>query len=132
MVTYKTRYITPEGKNMTISFGLGEYISVNVIIGFLTIKEWKIVLYVDAGLATSKLLRKLFDLTFQHVSSSFPTDIEFTKDDFVRPQRATTSGISPLCHIAASSIEPYPHDNNVAGVSVSVHASLTLVITKTE
>ena len=84
----------------------------------------------DAGLATSKLLRKRFDLTFQHASSGFPTGVEFTKDDFVRPQRATTSGLALLCHIAASSIEPTTQDNNSAGVSVSVDTSLTLSITK--
>ena len=39
VVTYKTRYIHYEGKHITISFGLGECISVNAIIQLPTIKE---------------------------------------------------------------------------------------------
>ena len=66
IVTYKTRYINPEGENMTISFGFGESISVNAIIGLPTIKKWTIVLDIDAGLATSKLLRKYL---ISHVST---------------------------------------------------------------
>jgi hypothetical protein len=49
---------------MTISFGLGESISVNAIIGLPTLKEFKMVLDVDSGIATSKLLNKDFKLSF--------------------------------------------------------------------
>ena len=36
VVTYKTRYFDKNGKIMTISFELGDYITVNAIIGVLT------------------------------------------------------------------------------------------------
>ena len=117
---------------MLISFGLGESISVNAIIGLPTIKEWKIVLDVDAGYATSKLLRKKFDLTFQHASNGFPTGVEFTKDDFVRPKRATPSGLALLCRIATNSLDPTPQENNSSGVSIAVQSSMSSGITKHE
>ena len=81
---------------MTISFGLGESISVNAIIGLLIIKEYKIMLDVDAGLATSKLLCKRFDFTFPHASSDFSAGVEFTKDGFVLGQRTTMSYLTLL------------------------------------
>ena len=70
----------------------------------------------DAWLATSKLLRKRFDLIFQYTVSGFPAGVEFTNGYFVRPHRTTTSGIALLCHITAHSAESTPHDGNAAGV----------------
>ena len=47
VVTYKTRYYKKDGTMMTLSFGLGEKILVNVIIGLPTFREWQLVLDVD-------------------------------------------------------------------------------------
>ena len=101
VVTYKTRYCNLDGKPMNISFGLGESISVNAIIGLPTLKEFKMVLDVDSGIATSKLLNKDFKLSFQHAASGFPDGIVFDKVDFLRPRRPTPTGLALLC--AASS-----------------------------
>ena len=91
---------------MTISFGLGESISVNAIIGLPTLKEFKMVLDVDSGIATSKLLNKDFKLSFQHAASGFPDGIVFDKADFVRPRRPTTTGLALLCASFYSCGEP--------------------------
>ena len=85
---------------MTVSFGLGESISVNVIIDLPIIKEWKLVLDVDAKMATSKLFGVHFDLSFQHAANGFSEGIQFKKEDFVRPKRATPSGLALLCQTA--------------------------------
>ena len=82
---------------MTISFGLGESISVNAIIGLPTLKEFKMALDADSGIATSKLLNKEFILSFQHVASGFPDGVIFDKADFVRPRRQTAIGLALLC-----------------------------------
>ena len=110
VVTYKTRYCDQSGKMITISFGLGESVSVNAIIGLPTLKELKMVLDVDSGIATSKLLRKEFNLSFQHAASGFPEGVVFDKADFVRPRRKTATGLALLCAastaIAPSHLEP--------------------------
>ena len=75
VATYKTRYFNSVGKQMTISFGFGEFVSVSLIIGLPTLREWKIVLDVDGGIPFSKLLNINFDLAFQHDTSGFPDGI---------------------------------------------------------
>ena len=55
------------------------------------------VLDVDSGLATSKLLGKDFKLSFQHASSGFPDGVIFDKADVVRPRRQTATGFALLC-----------------------------------
>ena len=68
------------------------------------------VLDVDSGIATSKLLGKEFKLSFQHAASGFPDGIVFDKADFVRPRRQTATGLALLCAastaIAPSQLEP--------------------------
>ena len=61
IVTYKTRY-TDNGKIITISFGLGESISVYTIIGIPTFKACELVLDLSADRVSSKLLDADFDL----------------------------------------------------------------------
>ena len=97
VVSYKTRYLKPDGTNMTLEFGLGESISVNAIIGLPTLKEWKMVIDMDSCTATSKLLNLNFELAFQHAASGFPDGVTFKKEDFVRPQRPTSSGLALFC-----------------------------------
>ena len=44
IVTYMTRYTDSNGKMITVSFGLGDSISVNAIIGLPTFRAWELVL----------------------------------------------------------------------------------------
>ena len=75
VVTYKALHFNSADKKMTISFGLGKSVSVNAIIGLPTLREWRMVLDVDRGIASSKLLNINFDLAFQHATSGFPDGI---------------------------------------------------------
>ena len=68
----------------TLAFGHGESISVNDIIELPTLKEWKMVIDIDSGTVTSKLLGQKFELAFQHAASGFPEDVTFKKGYFVR------------------------------------------------
>ena len=78
---------------MTISFGLGEAITVNTILGLPTFCDLKLVLDIDDSCVTSKVLGIYFDLCFQHAATGFPTGVTFSKKDFVRPPRQTTTGL---------------------------------------
>ena len=104
MVTYITNYVKPDGSNMKLSFGLGESISVNAIIGLPTLKEWKMVMDMDSGIATSKLLRQEFPLTFKHAASGFPDGVTFVQDEFVRPLRHTPSGLALLYQASTTTL----------------------------
>ena len=87
---------------MTISFGLGEAIKVNAILGLPTFRDLKLVLDVDDSRVTSKVLGIYFDLCFQHAATGFPEGVTFSKKDFVRPPRKTTTGLSLLAHCATT------------------------------
>ena len=78
---------------MPISFGLGEAITMNAIIGLPTFKQWKFALDVDANRFTSKLLCLYFDLSYQHAVFGFPPGVTFTKDNFMIPQRKNENGM---------------------------------------
>ena len=62
VVTYKTRYVDTAGAPVELSFGLGQAIKVNAIIGLPTFKTWKLILDLEANRATSKILGVYFDL----------------------------------------------------------------------
>ena len=49
---------------MTLSFGLGEPIKINTIVGLPTFKKWKLVLDVADAKVTSRLLDVYFDICF--------------------------------------------------------------------
>lgn len=91
-VTYKMRCVDATGKMIALSFGLGDAISVNAIIGLPTFKEWKLVLDVAEKRANSTVLGCYFDLTFNHAANGLPTGVTFTKDDFFLPPRHTAVG----------------------------------------
>ena len=107
VVTYITNYIKPDGSNMKLSFGLGESISVNAIIGLPTLKEWKMIMDMDSGIATSKLLRREFPLTFKHAASGFPDDVTFVQDKFIIPLRHTPSGLALLCQASTTALATF-------------------------
>ena len=128
VVTYNTHYRKPDGTNMKLSFGLGESISVNAIIGLPTLREWKMVLDMDTGLATSKLLNKEFILSFQHAASGFPEGVTFKKEEFVRPIRHTPSGLALLCKASSTALANITECAATAPVSIKDDNNITPAI----
>ena len=59
---------------------------------------------INSSIATSKLLRKEYPLTFQHAASGFPEGVTFAKDEFVRPLRHTPSGVALLSHASTMAL----------------------------
>ena len=92
IVTYKTRYTDVNGKMITISFGLGDSISVNAIIGLPTFRAWEFVLDLSADCVSSKLFDMNSNLSFQHAATELPPTITFDTSDFIRPVRSTKIG----------------------------------------
>lgn len=87
IVTYYTRYIV-NGTALTISFGLGDSITVNGIVGLPTLREWKMVLDMDYGVTYSKLLNLRWNMEFIDASQGLPNGVSFTEKDFVPPNRS--------------------------------------------
>ena len=81
---------------MLLSFGLGDAVSFNVIIGLPTIRARKLFLDVDSNRATSKLLYLSFYLNFQHATSVLFAGIQFSSSNVVCPQHQTASGLNLL------------------------------------
>ena len=71
VVTYMTRYTDDNGKPITLSFGLGDDVTVNAIIGIPTFRAWKLILDISENRAISKLLSIFFDLDYKHAAKLF-------------------------------------------------------------
>ena len=87
---------------MSLSFGQGETILVNAIIGLRILREWQLVLDVSESQVFSKVLDTNFDLSFQHASSGLPADITFSKDDFIYPICPNSSGNTLVTQLATT------------------------------
>ena len=111
VITYKTRYRDNEGKKLTLSFGLGASIRVNAIIGLPTLRKWKMVLDINGGIASSKLINCYLDLKFQHAATGFPKGIALNPSTFVKPNKYTGTGLALLAQAAAANELP-SEDNN--------------------
>ena len=135
VVTYYTRYVGCDGNTLKFSFGLGESIAVNDIIGLPTIRKWRLALDVDANCASSKFLDVYFDLNFQRAASGIPTGVTFTASDSVRPPRETQSGLYVVYNIAAAK-DTSPNltssDSSVALTHASTHLARPVGIAKDE
>ena len=92
VVTYITRYNDASGKPVTLSFGLGDDVTVNAIIGIPTFRAWKLILDISEDRAVSKLLNLFFDLDYKHAATGLPQGIKFERKDFVRPTRPNPIG----------------------------------------
>ena len=106
VVTYKTRYTDVNGDMMLLSFGLGEAISVNAIIGLPTLRSWKMILDVGENKATSKTLNRYFELSYQHADTGLPSSISFSKNDVIRPHRPNKIDNSTASHLTTTTTKP--------------------------
>jgi hypothetical protein len=85
IVRYNTRYVDTKGQPITISFGLGEGITVNSIIGLPTLRHWKMNLCLSDNTMMAPTLRTRFDIVYENAGNRLPKDVQFNKNDFVRP-----------------------------------------------
>ena len=100
VVTYRTRYLLPDGTNATVTFGLGKDIQVNAILGITQLKDWRMVLNLDESCCASKVLSMWFPLHFDDAASGMPSHVEFTSNEFKRPAQVNPTG--ELLHLKTS------------------------------
>ena len=102
VVTYRTPYTDKSNEPITLSFGLGENVSVRTIIGLPTLKAWQGVIDFVQNKFVSHTIGKRFDLMFEETQQGLPAGIKFHPNDFKRPV-TTTSG--NVMKIAAKSFQ---------------------------
>ena len=102
LVTYRTPYTDKSNEPITLSFGLGENVSVRTIIGLPTLKAWQGVIDFVQNKFISHTIGKRFNLMFEETQQGLPAGIKFHPDDFKRPV-TTTSG--NVMKIAAKSFQ---------------------------
>ncbi len=108
LVRYHTRYSERNGTKKLLSFGLGESVAVNGLIGLPTLRDWKMVIDLDDNLAFSKNLCLKWKLEFNDAARGLPTDVAFKSSNFVRPMETTDTGMALATIIKVPSSAPLP------------------------
>ena len=85
VVRYWTPYLDKDGNHQVISFGLGESIAVNSIMGLPLLMDWKASICFKSNCMSSVLLQHRFPLIYESTKVGVPTGETFTTEDFVRP-----------------------------------------------
>ena len=100
IVRYQLRY-HQGGKPFILSFGLGEDVRVNSIIGIPTIRQWGGVFDFGSSTFIAKSLNTKFALQYETTAQGLPAGVSFTSRDFIRPH----SNMAQLGEALVSSVK---------------------------
>ena len=92
IVTYYTRYTSVDKHPILLSFGLGNEVAVNSIIGKLTVKEWKGCVDFNNNIFTSEKLMLQFDMEYKVADTGLPKNGIFDSTGFIRPYTTFSAG----------------------------------------
>ena len=92
IVTYYTRYTSVNKLPILLSFGLGNEVAVNAIIGKPTLKEWKGCVNFNNDTFTSEELMLQFEMEYKVADAGLPRNVIFDNTGFVRPHAALSAG----------------------------------------
>ena len=95
IVRYWLRYKNG-GRNVILSFGLGDSVTVNSIVGVPTIKEWKCIFDFESHELVARGLNTKFPLVYEATTHGLPPGVMFDNADFVRPMNDTTGATALL------------------------------------
>lgn len=85
VVRYWTPYKDKDGRHQIISFGLGESIAVNTIVGLPLLIDWEASICFKSNSLSSVLLQRKFPLIYECTKVGIPPGEVFNSEDFVRP-----------------------------------------------
>ena len=89
IVRYWMRY-TQNGKRVILSFGLGDSVSVNSLVGIPTIKEWKSIFDFESNMLVARGINTKFPMIYEATKQGLPPGVAFSSADFVRPMQGST------------------------------------------
>lgn len=99
IVRYWTPYMDQDNKHQLISFGLGECISVNSIIGLPQLRAWQASVCFHTNFLLSMLLKRQFPLIYEPTKIGVTSGEAFHQREFIRP-----SPISP-CNVLVTNLD---------------------------
>jgi len=85
IVRYWTPYMDQDNKRQLISFGLGESISVNSIIGLPQLRSWQASVCFHTNCLSYMLLKRQFPLIYELTKVGIPSGEAFHQRDFILP-----------------------------------------------
>ena len=86
IVRYRTPFFyNKTGKPCIISFGLGDNVTVNSILGLPQLKEWNADMLFSKNLLVATNIDQTFSLEYSATTSGLPNGVSFTKEDFKDP-----------------------------------------------
>ena len=106
VVTYRTPYIDQKGKPVTLSFGLGENVSVRTIIGLPTLKAWKGVIDFVQNKMIAHTIGRRFNLMFEETKQGLPEGVQFQSRDFKRPPTNVKGSMMKIA-VETSQMDPW-------------------------
>ena len=95
IVRYWIRYST-KGKQELLSFGLGDSVAVNSLIGIPTIKAWKSLLDFNTNTLIARSINTQFPLIYESTKHGLPPGIIFSPSDFIRPLPGSMQSVTAL------------------------------------
>ena len=124
VVRYKTPYtLTSTNKPCFLSFGLGDNVTVNSIIGLPQLKLWHATLSFATNTLLAENISYQFPLEYSTANSGLPSGIQFNSSQFVRPTSSSSSN-SHFQHTSTSS-ERIPLPLSTPSVTESTNDGVT-------
>ena len=106
IVRYWTQYKNRDGSREVISFGLGEDITANSLLGLPTLKRWKALIDLEAESLIARSIQTTFKMESKPSKPGLPANVIFYEKDFKRPPPTPDSrGMVALTHTAPGSQE---------------------------
>ena len=95
IVRYWIRY-PKNGKREILSFGLGDSVAVNSLVGIPTIKAWQCLLGFNKKLLVARGLNTQFPLIYEATKHGLPPCVVFPASDFVRPLLGSIHSVTAI------------------------------------
>ena len=85
IVRYWTQYKNKDGSREVISFGLGEDIAANSLLGLPTLKRWKALIDLEDESLIARSIQTTFKMESKPSKPGLPANVTFYEKDFKRP-----------------------------------------------
>jgi len=105
IVRYWIRY-SKNGKKEILSFGLGDSVAVNSLVGIPTIKRWQCLLDFEDNSMIARGLNTKFPFIFEATKHGLPPGVVFSPSDFVRPLQGSMQSVTALLTNLGTSATP--------------------------
>ena len=107
-------------KRVILSFGLGDSVAVNSIVGIPTIKTWRSMFDFESNVLVARGINTKFPMIYEATKQGLPPGITFSPVDFVRPMHGSTSNAIALLTNLSEDINSKSDDKQDTSPSTTV------------